>query len=503
MAIDKACNFYGFFISEAPGQGRRFLKQRAGRDIMGFVVKMADLLKNPVLGRLTASPAYPLAAQIFTLICFGLLIAGGLAAPHVPASLTGTMRNTNLAALVAWSLWWPLVIIAAVLAGRVWCQVCPMELVNSLSSRIGLKRKVPRFIASGWGSGLFYALVLLGFIRTFQAHRYPERMAIFFIFLLGSAVVAGLVFEKRAFCNHLCPVGRLLGLYACSAPLEWRVRDEKTCRDCRTKDCIDPGKVYRLTGRSCSSGLYPATLKDNRDCLVCTQCRKVCPSDNLRWSLRRPMSDLFAGFRLRSVELFLLVLVSGLVVWELGEEWKPVEKALGSVPAALNSRLGFSGEAANLVQALCLFVVLPAGLYLIPGLMGKWLNRTSLLDSAKAFGAVFLPVVAVGHLVKAVIRITSRLPYYPLAFNDPVGYATANQILAGDVTVDMGMAKAVFPWVSWAALILMGAAVLSVGLIGWRAASRPSAERPGRISHLAVAAVYGAFLVFVVFKARF
>ncbi len=464
---------------------------------------MADLLQTRAFGGLTASRAYPLTAQIFTLICFGLLIAGGLAAPHVPASLTGTLRNTNLAALVVWSLWWPLVIVSAVLAGRIWCQVCPMELVNSLFSRIGLKRRIPRFIASGWGSGVFYGLVLLGFIRTFRAHRYPERMAILFLFLFGSAVIAGLVFEKRAFCNHLCPVGRLLGLYACSAPLEWRARDATVCRDCRTKDCVDPGKVHRLTVRSCSSDLYPASLEDNRDCLVCTQCRKVCPSDNLRWSLRRPMADFFSGFRLRPVELFLLLLVSGLVVWELGEEWDPVEEALEFVPIKLNAWLGFSGEAANFVQALCLFVILPVLLFLIPGLAGKWLNRTSLLDSAKTFGVVFLPVVALGHMVKAVIRITSRLPYYPLAIRDPVGYSTASRIASGDLTVDMGIAEAFFPWASWVALIVMAAAVVSVWVIGSKTRVKTSSGRAGRMSHLVIATLYGAFLVLVVFKARF
>jgi len=464
---------------------------------------MADLLKTRLLGGLTASRLYPLAAQIFTLAAFGLLIAGGLAAPHVPARLAGTLRNTNLAALVAWSLWWPLVIIGAVLAGRVWCQVCPMELVNSLFGRIGLKRRVPRFVASGWGSGIFYGLVLLVFIRTFQAHRYPDRMGAFFLFLFGAAVVAGLVYEKRAFCSHFCPVGRLLGLYACAAPLEWRVRDERACRDCRTKDCVDPTRAYRLTGRSCTSGLYPASVRDNRDCLVCTQCRKVCPSDNLRWSPRRPMADLFAGLRLRPVELFLLLLVSGLVVWELGEEWEPVEAALASVPARLNSLLGFSGEAANLVQALSLFVVLPALLFLIPGLMGRRLDKTTLMDSAAAFGAVFLPVVAVGHAVKALIRIASRLPYYPLAFRDPVGYSTANRILSGDLAVDPGMAGALSPWVGWAAVILMSAAVASVWLIGWKALAPASAGRRGRIAHLVMATLYGAFLVLVVVKARF
>lgn len=41
---------------------------------------MIDLLRFRVFGKLAASRFYPLAAQIFTLAGFGLLIAGGLAA---------------------------------------------------------------------------------------------------------------------------------------------------------------------------------------------------------------------------------------------------------------------------------------------------------------------------------------------------------------------------------------------------------------------------------------
>ena len=127
---------------------------------------MTDLLKYRIFGRLASSRFYPLAVQIVTLVAFGLLIAGGLAAPHVEQKMAGVMRNTNLAALIVWSLWWPLVIISASLAGRIWCQVCPMELVNSLFSRIGLKRRVPRFISSGWGTAVFYSLALLAFARA-------------------------------------------------------------------------------------------------------------------------------------------------------------------------------------------------------------------------------------------------------------------------------------------------------------------------------------------------
>jgi len=463
---------------------------------------MADLLKYRAFNRLAASRSYPIAVQTFTLAAFGLLIAGGLAAPHVEQKMAGVLRHTNLAALIVWSLWWPLVIISAVLVGRVWCQVCPMELVNSLVSRIGLKRKVPPFMASGWAAGVFYSLALLGFIRTFWAHRFPERMAAFFLFLFASTIIVGLIFEKRAFCNFLCPVGRLLGLYACCAALEWRVRDAKTCDACRGKDCVAARNAYHLTARSCTSNLYPASIEDNRECLVCTQCRKVCASDNLRLSLRRPMADFFGGLRLGSVEFFLLFLVSGLVVWELAEEWSPARRVLEFLPERTSAWLGVSGEPANAIQTLFLFVLLPALLFLIPGLAGKWLNKTTLLESARAFGLLFLPVLALGHLVKAVFRITSRLPYYPLALKDPVGYSTARLIASGDLKVDAHIANSLFPWMSGLAMLVFAGAMLSVWTIGLKKLAGDAPGRSARVSHLVIVTVYGAALSLITLFGR-
>jgi NAD-dependent dihydropyrimidine dehydrogenase PreA subunit len=464
---------------------------------------MIDLLKSRVFGKVAASRSYPLFAQVITLLGFGLVVAGGLAAPHVSAKMTGTLRNTNLAALVVWSLWWPLVIISAAVLGRVWCQVCPMELVNSLVSRIGLKRKAPRFLASGWGAAVFYSLALLGFIRTFWAHRYPERMAFFFLFLFAAAVAAGAIFEKRAFCDHLCPVGRLLGLYACCAPLEWRVRDAETCAGCRSKDCVAARHAYRLTARSCTSNLYPALIRDNRDCLVCTQCRKVCPRDNLRLSLRRPAADLTAGLRLKSVEFFLLFVVSGLVVWELAEEWTPARNVLEFVPLKLTSWLGASGEAANFLQTLSLLILLPGLLFLGPGLLGKWLNKKTLWESLRAFSGLFLPVVALGHSAKAVLRIASRLPYYPLALRDPAGYATAGSIAAGEIKVGPGIAVALTPWTTALAILALAGALIAVWAIGFQSPPYRTFGRGGRAAHLAVATLYGAALILIVGLAGF
>lgn len=464
---------------------------------------MKDLLRYKLFDGLAASRFYPILVQVLTLVVFCLLIVGGLAAPHVSETLAGTLRNTNLSALIVWSLWWPLVIVSAVLFGRVWCQVCPMELVSSFFSKIGFKRKVPRFFVSGWGITFFYSLALLGFIRTFWAHRYPERMAVFFLFLFAAAMIIGLIFKKRAFCNYLCPVGRLLGLYGCCSILEWRARHPEICEGCRTKDCIAARHAYHLTARSCTSNLYPATIRDNRDCLVCTQCRKVCPYGNLRLSLRKPMADFFTSIKLSTAEFFLLFLAGGLVVWEISEEWDPAKQALQYLPNQVSAWMGASGEAAHLIHALFLFVGLPAVVFLLPVLPGKWLNKITLLESAKAFSLVFLPVMALTHMLKALFRITSRLPYYPLAFDDPVGYSTADMIASGEIVLDKQLPALLSPYLSWLALLIFIGALIAAWLIAYKSPAFKLYSFAGKIPYLAAITVYSAVFILTTILARF
>jgi hypothetical protein len=462
-----------------------------------------DLLRFKFIRRLASSKSYPLALQIFTLICFGLLIAGGLIVPHVSEKMAGTLRDTNLSSLIVWSLWWPLVIISAVVLGRVWCQVCPMELVNSFFSKIGLRRRVPRFFTSGWGITLFYSLALLGFIRTFWAHRYPERMAVFFLFLFATAVLTGLIYEKRTFCDYLCPVGRLLGLYACCSIFEWRAGDEEICRQCQAKDCVAPSRAYNLTARSCTSHLYPPQIDDNRRCLVCTHCMKVCPHQNLRHSLRKPMADLFGSIKLTTAEFFLLFLASGLVIWEISEEWSVSKKAMLYLPDLITSRVGASGELGHLIHALVLFVGLPAVLFLIPGIVGKYANRIPLLDSLKNFSLIFLPVVALTHLLKALFRIPSRLPYYALAMKDPAGLETAENLISGSVSLNDRLASLFSPYLSVAALLVFGGALTAVVLIGIKSPVFQSLNRAGRLPYVAAAGLYCSVLIIATIFARF
>ncbi len=104
-----------------------------------------NLLKIKYLSSLFKSRWFPIVPQLVMLMVFGLLIAGGIGVTTDDPEFAKWLRNTNLSNLVIWSYWWPMIIIAAILLGRMWCMVCPVELVAYLASRIGLRRKVPGF----------------------------------------------------------------------------------------------------------------------------------------------------------------------------------------------------------------------------------------------------------------------------------------------------------------------------------------------------------------------
>lgn len=459
---------------------------------------MIDILKNKIVKSLFISRYYPLIFQIIFLICFAGLIYGGIVIQDVSEDLAKILRNTNFASLLIWSLWWPLIILCAVFFGRVWCQVCPMELVNSLLSKIGLKRKVPLFFKSGWLISIFYTLILIVIIHTFWAHRYPRRMALYLMLLFAVTIILGFIFEKRAFCNYVCPVGHLLGLYSLCSPLEWRAKDQNVCHKCQTKDCIAPKNYYTLTKRSCTSNLYPASIKDNRRCLLCTQCLKVCPYKNLRLSMRKPMADFFLSLRITDAEFFFIFVVSSFVIHEIYVEWKIAQNIIYYVPSQINAFLGFSGEISYLLRGILLFLVLPALIFFTPLALTRISGKTSLLDTAKRFSLLILPVMAAAHVMKALFKITSRVSYYEFLGNEPLGNNTANLIFSGQIQLSKSFINFISPFLSFIALFLfLGATIFSSFLVMRRSSA---IQKKIKISLLVGIILYASiFLIMIIF----
>jgi polyferredoxin len=427
-----------------------------------------NMLKIKYIGGLFRARWFPIVPQLFMLAVFVLLVAGGLGVTTNDPDFTDFLRNTNLSNLVVWSYWWPVIIIAAIFLGRLWCAVCPVELITYWAGRIGLRKQVPGILRSGWVVTIFYTLIWIVGVHTLAVNRIPHQMALYMLMLIILAVDISLIFRKRAFCSYVCPVGHLLGLYALVSPFEWRAGDPSVCRSCKTKDCVVKKNHYRLTRRSCTSNLYPATIRDNRDCLLCTQCLKACPYENIRFSVRRPFADFFAAVNLRPAEVGFILLVSGFVIYEILSEWSVSLAILMWLPDRCTHALGLTGSPVNFVSATIMFVVLPVLVLMVVAALAKLASgrkAASFGATAGTFTLLLLPTIAGAHIIKSILRMSSRIGYWRGALSDPKGIETAQRIVAGTLVPDESVTNALEPAVSFAAAALLLAALAATVVI--------------------------------------
>ncbi len=171
-------------------------------------------------------------------------------------------------------------IVVVIALGRVWCTVCPMELVNRLGDSLARLAGWPRaplgsFLRAGWVTVVLY-LVLQLLVAGISMHRVPHYTALLLWTLMGIALLTGLVFrEGRSFCKGLCPAAALLSVYGRSTPLQLEVREPEVCAACRTKDCVLDENRRRFDKRSCPSYLVPYRRHPSDGCILCLQCAKV------------------------------------------------------------------------------------------------------------------------------------------------------------------------------------------------------------------------------------
>ena len=461
-----------------------------------------NMLKIKYIGGLFRARWFPIVPQLFMLTIFILLVAGGLGVTTNDPDFTYFLRNTNLSNLVVWSYWWPVIIIAAIIFGRLWCTVCPVELITYWASRIGLRQQVPDILKSGWVVTIFYTLIWIVGVQTLAVNRIPHQMALYMLMLIIVAIDISLIFHKRAFCSYVCPVGHLLGLYALISPFEWRADDPVICKSCKTKDCVVKKNHYRLTSRSCTSNLYPATIRDNRHCLLCTQCLKACPYKNIRFSIRRPFADFFAGINLRSAEVGFILLVGGFVIYEILSEWSVSFAILMLVPDHFTDALGITGSMASFFSATIMFVVLPVLVLLVVAAVSKLASGRKAAPfgaTVKTFALLLLPTIAGAHIIKSILKMSSRIGYWRGALSDPKGIETAQRMVAGTHVVDKTVTDALEPAVSFTAAFLLFAALVATVAI-FRRSEAVQKHSPGvkivlLLSVLAYWAVFGLMII--------
>jgi len=404
--------------------------------------------------------------QFLTLFVFVVLIYGAIGISTDDPDFAKILRNTNLANLIVWSYWWPFIIVTAILFGRFWCTICPMELVTSFFSKIGFRKKPGKVLKSGWLITLFYALILIVGIHTLAIHRIPQYMAIYMLMLFVIASVIGLIYEKRTFCTHICPIGHLLGLYAMLSSKKLRVIDKNVCASCKTKDCISKSKHYNFVGRSCTSELYPAELEDNRSCILCGQCHKSCTKDNIAIQKQRLAADLFSDIHLSWAEISFFMMLSSFVIYEILSEWLVSKALIMALPNIMNQILQTTGALHGTVKAVSLFILTPLVFYGFFALLKKWLSKENWKTVFTQLVVAILPITASMHLLKALLKTTSRIPYWDYVFNDPKGVETAQKITENADVLDKNFIHSLSPFISALAIIFsIGGLLLSQWVI--------------------------------------
>jgi len=343
--------------------------------------------------------------------------------------------KSSLVTLLVWGLWWPAMVWTAVLLGRVWCAVCPLELVANVTERLGRALGVKQRILGKWlRSGALivglYALIQM-FVAGANLHRTPAYTSLFLWGLLATAALTGFFFRDRAFCRGFCPVGLLLGTYGRGAMLAMRPTLDDKCSTCTGKDCLRACNRTKLDARSCPSLLNPARLDSNVDCLVCEQCVKVCEPDNMGLFLRRPFHPADAREAIASwpVTLFVM-LVSGFVVSELFSEWKAAQAVFLWVPEEVAALLGVT-RYVGWIEGVWTLVVVPTIVWTtLGGLVLLARGATSLSEAWRRLALPLAVVIAFGHLCKGLAKLVSWIGFLPLAATDPVGVDTARAITA-------------------------------------------------------------------------
>lgn len=394
-----------------------------------------------------------------SLAVFTLIIVAGLAGTPTGA--------TNLATIFVWLVWWGLLVLVLVpLGGRAWCAACPLPapgewlargaIIERREGGPGLGRRWPRPIANLWPAfAALFLLVLFGIVITTS----PRLTALVLLGFALAALVTHLGFERRGFCRYLCPVGALIGVYATVAPLELRARDLDVCRRCRDKACYRGGE----RGYPCPTFQFPGGgLQQNTYCLLCTECVKTCPHDNVAIRTRAFAADLVAPRGRRADEAWLALLLVGTALvhsviklgpWGAPKSWasfqRPVDFALYAA--------AFTG---------IVLVALPA-LHLGTAAVSRRLARTRgvpLLRLFVDYAYALLPLSLGAWMAFTLMVVVPNLSYVPRVLSDPLGWGW-------DL---FGTRETTWTWMPVAALPWMQLALVVAGLWGSVRAARAS-----------------------------
>lgn len=410
-----------------------------------------DLLTIPLVGRFFKSRFFQFSLQLPVVLIFLFTILVGLFGSQLTAK--------NAAPLLTWTIWWAGLILIILLLGKFWCIVCPWNALaqwierltfwKTSSARLSLGLKWPaRWRNIYLATGLFIALTWLelGYGITFS----PRMTAYFAILMVVMAVVSILIFERQSFCRYACLVGRVSGMYALFSPLELRSRDQQVCKTCGTNDCVNGNE----NGYGCPTSQYLGTMDTNTYCILCSECIKTCPHDNVGVNVRPFGADLKDHTKGQADEAYLVIVMLSMTVFH-GLTMTP---AWGTIHTTIEQVLGI-GYLGAFSLGMVSILLIPVGLYGATAWiarLGMGQRSLSLKRVFVTFAYPFLPVALFYHMAHNAEHFFMEGQKLIALASDPFGWGW--NLMGTAETVSASVLHLSTIWWIQAALIIIGQA---------------------------------------------
>lgn len=335
------------------------------------------------------------------------------------------LPGRNIAPTLTWNIWWVGLIFVILFFGKMWCYACPWDAVTNWLSRLSFFKVKKDTINLGWKwprwlRNIYLATLLFVFLTWlelgYQITLSPQATASLGLIMFGLVFVPGLLFEKKSFCRYGCLIGRVSGLYAMFSPVEIRSRSLDVCHTCKTADCLKGND----RGYPCPTGQYLKTMQTNTYCIMCAECFRSCPHDNVALNIRPFAADLADTQKPKKDEAYLALILFALTAFHgltMTPSWKifvyNIQKEL-SVSQITAFSLG---------MLICLIV--PVLFY--TGFV--WLSKLVARDKLKTVTGLFvkyayglIPIALFYHIAHNVEHFFMESQKLTVLMSDPFGY---------------------------------------------------------------------------------
>ncbi len=364
-----------------------------------------DLLALPQRGIRRAVILAPRIGRVVGAAMFLALLAAAFLGPADP--------ERNFATVTVWALGWPLLALSFFFVARAWCAICPMGLGASLVERVHTAhRRIPAWLKVHDTRIAMVGLFVILFVEeTTHMRQSPLLTGWLLVTILAGAVGLAVLYPRRAWCRHVCPLGGMAGVCATSGLLEVRPTVDVCAARCTGHLCFKGDE--HMPG--CPMFNHVMFVSSNQDCVLCMRCVEVCPQDSPQLNLRLPGRELWTGSAASPQFGAFVILLSSLLVGMSGIQRLEVTGASVLGTSLVTQRFALAGAILTVCGAVAVGVTM---------LITRWVAAHDPLARARLWRAVaaLAPLVTAGFVAYE-LGYTPLLPQATATVADAEGAA--------------------------------------------------------------------------------